>query len=123
MNVNTMELEKPSSAETFIGGMAERMGVAARATTVFGDPVERGGLTVIPVAKARWGFGGGVSHRNHEEGGGGGGGMQVIPVGFIELKNGAAEFRPIRTLSFNWMIAGGLAALFLLRKTLRQNHQ
>ena len=118
-----MELEKPNAAETFIGGMAERMGVAARATSIFGDPVERDGLTVIPVAKAHWGFGGGVGHRNHEEGGGGGGGMQVIPVGFIELKNGAAEFRPIRTVSFNWMIAGGLAAIFLLRKTLRQNHQ
>ena len=49
--------------------------------------------------------------------------MQVIPVGFIELKNGAAEFRPIRTVSFNWMIVGGLAAIFLLRKTLRQNNQ
>ena len=118
-----MDLEKSKSAETFIGGLAERLGAAARTTTIFGDPVERDGLTVIPVAKARWGFGGGIGHRNDDEGGGGGGGMQVIPVGFIELKNGAAEFRPIRTVSFNWMIAGGVAALFLLRKTLRQNHQ
>ena len=123
MKVNTMDLEEPNSAETFIGGMAERLGVAARATTIFSDPVERDGLTVIPVAKARWGFGGGVGHRKDEDGAGGGGGMQITPVGFIELKNGTAEFRPIRTVSFNWIIAGGLAALLLLRRTRRQSHQ
>ncbi len=118
-----MELEKSNSAETFIGGMAERLGVAAGAATIFGDPVERDGLTVIPVAKARWGFGGGAGHRKDEDGAGGGGGMQVTPVGFIELKNGAAEFRPIRTVSLNWIIAGGLAALWLLRKTQLRNSQ
>ena len=123
MKVNTMDLEKPNSAETFIGGMAERLGAAARATTIFSDQVERDGLTVIPVAKARWGFGGGVGRRKDEDGAGGGGGMQITPVGFIELKNGAAEFRPIRTVSFNWIIAGGLAALLLLRRTRRQSHQ
>jgi len=118
-----MDIEKSNSAATFIGGMAERLGVAARTTTIFGDPVERDGLTVIPVARALWGFGGGVGHRKDADGGGGGGGMQITPIGFIELKNGAAEFRPIRTVSFNWIIAGGLAAIFLLRKTLRKNHQ
>ena len=118
-----MELEKPNSAETFIGSMAERLGVAARAATIFGDPVERNGVTVIPVAKARWGFGGGAGHRKDEEGAGGGGGIQVDPVGFIELKNGAAEFRPIRTVSINWIIAGGLAALLLFRRTRRENKQ
>jgi len=118
-----MDLEKSNSASTFLGGMAERLGAAARTTTIFGDPVERDGLTVIPVASALWGFGGGVGQRKHAEGGGGGGGMQITPVGFIELKNGAAEFRPIRRVSFNWIIAGGLAALFLLRKARRQNRQ
>jgi hypothetical protein len=37
------------------------------------------------------------------------------------LKNGGAEFRPIRTVSLSWMIVGGLAAIFLLRQTLRRN--
>ena len=118
--MNTMDLEKPNSAETFIGGMAERLGVAARATTIFSDPVERDGLTVIPVAKARWGFGGGIGHRKDEGGAGGGGGIQVTPVGFIEMRKGTAEFRPIRTASLNWMIAGALAALFLLRCNFRE---
>jgi uncharacterized spore protein YtfJ len=123
MKVTTMELDKPTSAETFIGGMAERLGAAARAATVFGDPVERDGITVIPVAKARWGFGGGIGHSKDEDGAGGGGGMLVTPVGFIEMRNGTAEFRPIRTVSLNWIFAGALAALFLLRRNLRPNNQ
>jgi uncharacterized spore protein YtfJ len=116
MKVTTMEPNKPNSAANFIGGMAEKLGAAARAATIFGDPVERDGITVIPVAKARWGFGGGAGSRKEEDGAGGGGGAQVIPVGFIELKNGAAEFRPIRAVSLPWMIAGGLATLLLLRR-------
>ena len=115
----TMELEEPNSPREsparFIGGMAEKLGAAARAATIFGDPVERDGVTVIPVARARWGFGGGVGRRNDEDGAGGGGGAQVSPIGFIELKNGQAEFRPIRIVSLPWVIAGGLAAVVLLR--------
>src|SRR6266498_2179747 len=98
-----MELEESNSTREspakFIGSMAEKLGAAARAATIFGEPVERDGVTVIPVARARWGFGGGVGRRRDEDGAGGGGGAQVTPVGFIELKNGEAEFRPIRTVS------------------------
>ena len=118
-----MDLEKPNSAEKFIGGMAERLGAAARADAIFGEPVERDGVTVIPVARARWGFGGGLGRRKDEDGAGGGGGALVNPIGFIELKNGAAQFRPIRAVSVPWVIAGGLAALFLLSQTLRRNNR
>lgn len=122
-----MDLEKPSSADRLIGTMAEKLGAVARAATVFGDPVERDGVTVIPVAKARWGFGGGGGQRNdegnsgkHEDGAGGGGGAQVTPVGFIEIKNNEANFRPIRTVSPSWIIAGGVISLLLLRKTMKR---
>ena len=115
-----MELEKPSTADKFIGTMAEKLGAVAKAATVFGEPVAQNGVTVIPVAKARWGFGGGGGQREDEEGAGGGGGVQVTPVGFIEIRSGGAEFRPIRSLSLPWMIVGGIAALFLLRQTLRR---
>src|ERR1044072_679479 len=94
-----MSLEKTGSADTFIGTIAEKLGAVARGTTVFGEPVERDGITVIPVAKARWGFGGGKGHRKDEDGAGGGGGVQVTPVGFIEIRDQAATFRPIRTVS------------------------
>ena len=45
--------------DTLVERIAERVGVTVKTSTVFGEPVERDGLTVIPVAKARWGFGGG----------------------------------------------------------------
>ena len=50
--------------------MAEKLGAVAKAATVFGEPVERDGVTVIPVAKARWGFGGGAGRREDEDGAG-----------------------------------------------------
>ena len=115
-----MDLEKTSSADTFIGKMAEKLGAVARAATVFGDPVERDAITVIPVAKARWGFGGGEGHRKDEDGAGGGGGVQVTPVGFIEIKNNEANFRPIRTVSLSWIVTGSVLGLFLLREMLKR---
>ena len=122
-----MDLEKTVSADRFIGTMAEKLGAVARAATVFGEPVEREGITVIPVAKARWGFGGGAGQRKdegaggkQEDGAGGGGGVQVTPVGFIEIKNHEANFRPIRTASVSWIIMGGIFSLFLLRETLKR---
>ena len=122
-----MDLEKTGSADRFIGTMAEKLGAVARAATVFGEPVEREGITVIPVAKARWGFGGGAGQRKaegaggkQEDGAGGGGGVQVTPVGFIEIKNHEADFRPIRTVSVSWIIMGGIFSLFLLRETLKR---
>ena len=101
------EIEKTSSADRFISAMAEKLGAVAKAATVFGEPVERDGVTVIPVAKARWGFGGG-------------GGVQVTPVGFIEIRNDQAKFRPIRTVSPAWIIAGSILSLLLLRSTLKR---
>lgn len=122
-----MELEKTSAADRFIGTMAEKLGAVARAATVFGEPVEREGVTVIPVAKARWGFGGGGGVRRdkgdggkQEDGAGGGGGVQVTPVGFIEIKNDGANFRPIRSVSFSWVALGTVVSLFLLRGKLKR---
>ena len=119
-----MDLEKTGSADRFIGTMAEKLGAVARAATVFGEPVERDGINVIPVAKARWGFVGGAGQRKdegaggkQEDGAGGGGGVQVTPVGFIEIKNSEANFRPIRRVSGPWIIMGSLFSLFLLRET------
>lgn len=116
-----MEVEKPNKADRFIGTIADKLGAVARASTIYSEPIEREGITVIPVAKARWGFGGGVGHRKDEDGAGGGGGVQVTPAGFIVIKNGQAEFRPIRTVSVPLLILGGISVLFLLRQTLKSS--
>ena len=61
------------------------MAAASGARLCFGDPVESGGRTVIPVARVRGGGGGGRD-------GGGGGGVVASPVGFIEVSADGARF-------------------------------
>ena len=80
--------------------IADTVGRQARVSAVFGEPVEREGLTVIPVARARFGFGGGGGSGRADvegSGGGGGGGATVSPVGFIEVRDGSADFKRILT--------------------------
>ncbi len=104
----------------FVAGLAERLGSAARADAVFGEPVERDGVTVIPVARVSWGFGGGGGGEGEDEGHGGGGGASAKAQGFIELEGGQARYRPIRSplrSGAPWLVAlaalGGLAALLV----------
>jgi hypothetical protein len=59
---------KPS----FVERVAERMGLHASAKAVYAEPVERDGVTIIPVAKVRWGFGGGSGSKSGKRGKGGG---------------------------------------------------
>lgn len=77
--------------------LAERIGAKLSSSTVFGTPVERDGVTVVPVAAARFGFGagGGSDPAKQQEGEGGGGGGGVVPVGYIELKDGRSRFIPV----------------------------
>ncbi|WP_418956187.1 GerW family sporulation protein [Streptomyces tritici] len=78
--------------------LAERLGGRASVDTVFGEPVTRDGLTVIPVAEVAYGFGGGTGADADSErtGGGGGGGAAAKPLGFIEIAEGVAVYHPIR---------------------------
>jgi uncharacterized spore protein YtfJ len=101
--------------------VGETVGRRAQASAVFGEPVDREGVTVIPVARARFGFGGGGGsgsrERDEGSGGGGGGGASVKPIGYIEVRNGGAEFRRISG-PFDLLavaVAASLAALTLKR--------
>lgn len=113
------EVEKPAKKRkpSFLERLAERCGVHASAKTIYSEPVERDGITVIPVAKVRWGFGGGSGRKNGQKGRGGGGGVQVAPLGYIEIKDGQTEYRPIRDPAALLPVVaiGGLAGIFLLR--------
>ena len=107
---------------TFFEKLAEKLGVAARAATVFGEAVERDGVTVIPVAKARWGLGGGGGRRGmaaRQEGMGGGGGVIVQPVGYIEIKHGESRFRPIVT-PWTWLALAAAGSFLLFGLTRRK---
>lgn len=80
---------------TLIERIAEVIPLHASAKQVYGDPVERDGSTIIPVARVQWGFGGGGLGRGAAERGGGGGGVRATPAGYIELRDGKSQFRPI----------------------------
>jgi uncharacterized spore protein YtfJ len=97
--------------------LAEALNTSAGAKMIYGEPIEHDGMTIIPVAKLRYGFGGGGSKHNGEEGSGGGGGEVVQPAGYIELKDGASRFHAIRDpMAFvPLVVAGGLTGLLLMR--------
>src|SRR5215470_13390605 len=114
----TTELLSGSTlADELLQRIGQAVGDRAKASTVFGKPVEREAITVIPVARARFGFGGGggAGGRDGQEGsgGGGGGGAVVSPVGYIEVRDGTAHFKRIFTPTdlVAVVVAGSLAAL------------
>jgi len=86
----------------------------ASAKQVFGDPVERDGTTVIPVARVQWGFGAGSLGKGTFERGGGGGGVRATPAGFIEIRDGKAEFRHYRDSRELGILAGLVAAALVV---------
>lgn len=95
-----------NGGNSLIERLAKQLGMAANARYIYAEPVERDGTTVIPVAKAAYGFGGGSGKKEGEEGSGGGGGVSVTPVGYIEMKNGETRFRP----THDWLTLIPIAA-------------
>jgi uncharacterized spore protein YtfJ len=112
--------ERPErAADALLSLLAERVPARLGATAVYGAPVEQDGVTVVPIATARFGFGagGGSDAGEGQQGEGGGAGGMTTPVGYIELKEGRSRFVPIvhpaRMLA---LICGtALAAMVLLR--------
>ena len=82
------------------------------AKTVYGEPITAEGKTIVPIAKLRYGFGGGSGKKAGEqpgEGGGGGGGCVARPVGYIEVSAQGTRFVPIVDLqSMAIAMAAGL---------------
>lgn len=113
-----------NDSPTLVERLAQRLGVSSSAQAVYGEPVERDGLTIIPVAKLRYGFGAGEGSSRSPEagGGGGGGGSSVSPLGYIEIKGGQSQFRPIHDPSsfvplvavggvMSWLVLGAVRRL------------
>jgi uncharacterized spore protein YtfJ len=98
---------------------------SAQVGRVFGEPVEKDGVVVIPVASVRAGAGGGSGSGPQEsgsgEGSGGGIGLTARPAGVYVIKDGDTQWRP--ALDLNKVILGGqlvaVVALLLLRSVLR----
>jgi uncharacterized spore protein YtfJ len=104
-------------ATGFVARLGEIISKNLNTSIIYGNAIERDGVSIIPVAKLRYGFGGGTGRRQDQEGQGGGGGAQVLPLGYIEVSQGRAAFRRIGdpTTLIGLVALGGFSALLILR--------
>ena len=73
---------------------------------VYGDPIERDGVVVIPAASVGGGGGGGG---DNEDNGGGGFGLRARPVGAYVIKDGEVTWKPAVDPGRLTVVAGILA--------------
>jgi hypothetical protein len=102
--------------------LAELVGARGNVSAVFGEPIRQGDRTVVPVARVRWGIGGGSGRTDEAPAGpssgtGGGGGVAADPVGYLVVTPEETTFHPIRAPypSPAFLLAAGIAAAFVLR--------
>ena len=88
----------------------------ANVRRVFGEPIERDGALLIPVAMVFGGAGGGGTDSQPDQPGDGGGGFGVWarPIGVYVVRDGEVVFRPAIDVA-----ALAFAATFLLSRVLR----
>lgn len=78
---------------------------------VFGDPIERDGVTIVPAAKVRGGGGGGSDTQGN---GGGGFGVSATPAGVYVIRDGRVIWRPALDLNRTILVGQIVAIVFLL---------
>ena len=87
---------------------------------VFGEPIERDDVTIVPVARVQGGGGGGGGEKQGAERGQGGGfGLSARPAGVYVIRGGEVSWQP--AIDLNRIILGGqlvAVAVFLLARSL-----
>jgi uncharacterized spore protein YtfJ len=87
------------------------------ATRVFGEPVERDGVTVIPAAILRGGVGGGTGKDERgQQGEGGGFGLVARPAGAYIIRDGKVTWRPAFDVNRTIGLTGTLAIAWLFTR-------
>ncbi len=110
-----------SGAVGLLARVAEQVGLQAGAQAVFGKPIEKSGRTVVPVAQMIVGAGAGSGeHDEAGAGSGAGSGALTRPIGYIEIRDDATEFVPLRKpwLDGGLLVAASVSAL-IAAKALR----
>jgi uncharacterized spore protein YtfJ len=106
--------------------LLERLHTSASIKTIYGEPIQLEGKTLIPVAKVMYGLGGGFGKmktrdregRTEEKPAGesGGGGIRIIPMGVIEVSSDQTRFLSLANKKLNWAVS--LALTFIIGFTL-----
>jgi uncharacterized spore protein YtfJ len=107
--------------------LGERIGMRASVRAVFGEPLERGDVTIIPVARVRWGYGGGsgtgpvrsdvTDGQTMSGGSGAGGGVMADPMGYVEVRHDRAAYVPLTSPWLNpfVIVASGISIAVVIR--------
>jgi uncharacterized spore protein YtfJ len=81
---------------------------------VYGDPIERDGILVIPAAKVVGGGGGGGGGADKDNNAGGGFGVSATPAGAWIIRDGQVEWEPAIDATRLATLAMVVAIVFLL---------
>lgn len=117
----------PESVKSFMSTADE----ALHARRVYGDPIERGGVTVIPVARVMGGVGMGTGpmagragegkassgQSGGQTGTGGGFGVRAQPAGVFEIRGESVRWVP--SVDVNQIVLGGQIVMIVLLLTIR----
>jgi len=106
------------SLKQFFESLTDKLYGGAGVKSVYGDPIETQGKTIIPVSKVVYGFGGGYGGKldekegeSEKEGGGAGAGLAAKPVGIFEVTEDNTRFIPAGSAK---KLAGAMAITFIL---------
>lgn len=103
--------------------LADKLSADAHVKSVYGEPLQEQGKTIIPIAKIAYGLGAGGAQgkesKEHGEAGGGGGGAQARPVGVIEVTAADTRFIPVDDWKqkAQWIGLGALFGILIYRWT------
>jgi uncharacterized spore protein YtfJ len=90
---------------TLLEKLAAQIGANAGAKAAFGEPIARGGHTVVPVAQSMWGTGAGAGGSDEDGSGmGGGGGAMTRPVGYLEITDEGTRYVPLSKPWQDWRL-------------------
>lgn len=83
-----------------LGTITQTLEKSLTTKQVFGEAVEIGGVTMVPVMDLSFGFGGGSGEGRDEKGqggvgGGGGGAARLAPKAILVIKDGTVNVMPI----------------------------
>jgi uncharacterized spore protein YtfJ len=129
-----MDEQTMGEAVAKVNSQVDEMVNSMNTGAVFGEPIQQGDLTLIPVASVTYGFGSGQGWGKGKEedapaeapmgeggGAGGGGGGMARPLGFIKIDASGAKWEP--TVDPTRVVMGGMVLagwiVFWVMKMLR----
>ncbi len=93
-------MSKENAAASILGTTIEKVRDLVDVSTIIGDPIEAGGVTIIPESQVTYGFASGGSDlpsKSNAElfGGGGGAGITITPIAFLIVNHGEVSIKHI----------------------------